>query len=100
MLGGSSPSKSPLSSSGGLRPSDRLLLEARVRISRLENELRRNDVVVVDAIKETVKANDEARVLAEKVALLKKLLKEHETQLKEFSAHEDSSRLPAGCRGV
>jgi hypothetical protein len=39
----------------------------RVRISRLESELRRNVVVVVDAITETLKPHDEAPLLSIKV---------------------------------
>ncbi|KAF9218737.1 hypothetical protein BS17DRAFT_790792 [Gyrodon lividus] len=82
--------------------SDRLLLEARVRISRLETELRRNDVVVVDAIKETFKANDEARLLSDKVESLEKILQGREThaqdddglklQLRIVEAERDKAR--------
>ncbi|KIJ63537.1 hypothetical protein HYDPIDRAFT_168366 [Hydnomerulius pinastri MD-312] len=75
----------------GLQPSDRLLVEAQVRISRLENELRRNDVVVVDAIQETLKANDEARLLSEKVGSLEKVLQDRETQARGTYAHDEDA---------
>jgi hypothetical protein len=47
-----------------------------VRLARLQGDLQRNSLVVVDAIKESFKASDEARLLAEKVEQLERSLGE------------------------
>ncbi|KAH7909585.1 hypothetical protein BJ138DRAFT_1154888 [Hygrophoropsis aurantiaca] len=78
--------------------SERLLLEAQIRISRLENELKRNDVVIVDAIKETFKAHGEARLLSDKVESLEQALQEREKARESdvrgaFAGDTDSLKL-------
>lgn len=67
-------SKLPERISGG-RP-ESVLLDTRVRLARLQSDLQRNSLVVVDAIKESFKASDEARLLAEKVEQLERTLGE------------------------
>lgn len=59
----------------GGRP-ESALLDTRVRLARLQSDLQRNSLVVVDAIKESFKASDEARLLAEKVEQLERSLGE------------------------
>lgn len=78
--GTSSDSKLPERNSRD--PPESLLLDARVRITRLETELRRNALVVVDAVKETIKAKDEALLLSEKVELLERTFGEEVAQSK------------------
>ncbi|KIK79935.1 hypothetical protein PAXRUDRAFT_159955 [Paxillus rubicundulus Ve08.2h10] len=78
--------------------SGRLLIEARVRISRLESELRRNDVVVVDAIKETFKAHDEARLLSDKVESLEKILRDRDMRAKATYVPDDDDGLELQSR--
>ncbi|KAG2037969.1 hypothetical protein BDR03DRAFT_956006 [Suillus americanus] len=49
-----------------------ILLDTRVRLARLQSDLQRNNLVVVDAIKESFKASDEARLLSEKIEQLER----------------------------
>ncbi|KAG2121760.1 hypothetical protein DEU56DRAFT_93619 [Suillus clintonianus] len=70
----SSDSKFPERTLGD--PPETILLDAQVRLARLESDLRRNNMVVVDAIKETFKATDEARLLSEKVEQLERTFRE------------------------
>lgn len=65
-----SGSKLPERISGGQPES--ILLDTRVRLARLQSDLQRNNLVVVDAIKESFKASDEARLLSEKVEQLER----------------------------
>ncbi|KAG2158670.1 uncharacterized protein EDB93DRAFT_1245901 [Suillus bovinus] len=66
----SSDSKLPERTSGSQPES--ILLDTRVRLARLQSDLQRNNLVVVDAIKESFKASDEARLLSEKIEQLEK----------------------------
>ncbi|KAG2102847.1 uncharacterized protein F5147DRAFT_639100 [Suillus discolor] len=62
---------SPLERTSGDQP-ESILLDTRVRLARLHSDLQRNNLVVVDAIKESFKASDEARLLSEKIGQLER----------------------------
>ncbi|KAG2338288.1 hypothetical protein BDR05DRAFT_1043359 [Suillus weaverae] len=62
----------------GDRP-DSILLDTQVRLARLQSDLQRNNLVVVDAIKESFKASDEARLLSEKVEQLERAFGERKS---------------------
>lgn len=64
-------SSSPPERISGDQP-ESILLDTRVRLARLHSDLQRNNLVVVDAIKESFKASDEARLLSEKIGQLER----------------------------
>jgi hypothetical protein len=70
-------SKLPERISGGQPES--VLLDTRVRLARLQSDLQRNNLVVVDAIKESFKVSDEARLLSEKVEQLERAFGERKS---------------------
>lgn len=75
----SSDSKLPERTPGNQPES--ILLNTRVRLARLQSDLQRNNMVVVDAIKESFKASDEARLLSEKIEQLERTLVERKEPL-------------------
>lgn len=70
-----------------------ILLDTRVRLTRLQSDLQRNNMVVVDAIKESFKASDEARLLSEKIEQLERTFEERKSH-KQLESTVASTREP------